>query len=692
MRPPSGGGGAPRLCLRAWRALAAAEAKAAAREGVVARGQQRGATTMITQPPAILSSLRAASHAAASTSGRLAGASSAATAWQLPPNQPTTKLQALARRWMASAAATTASPPSAGAAAIAAAEAAVAASARQPRVTGARALARDLKQLSKARLSLLVALTASTGYVLGDVAAEDNNVRDNDGTTTTTTTTTTPTAATKTRAEWWRGLAATTVGTWLAAASANALNQLYEVRNDAAMRRTCLRPLPAGRLAPGAAAAFALASGAAGIGLLWRETSATTAGLGAANILLYAGVYTPLKQVTVANTWVGAVVGAIPPLMGWAAAAAAGSAAAGAPSGSDSSAPSSSSSSSSSRWTLSAKELSHPGAWVLALGLFSWQMPHFMALAWLCREDYRAGGFKMLSTLAPPSAAVAAASPTLSPLLAARELVAGRRVAAVAVRHSLALLPIGLAAAWLGLAEPGWHSRALAAESGVLAVAMAAASAAFYARPDAATARRAFRASLAYLPLLMLGMVVHRKRNSSCVPAEVGATLLLEEEEEAEGPAAAPALRAPPSPPPPPPRTWGEVRDRLADAGWWWAPSPSPPSAVMSVRLRLRSPEERVASAVLARDAAEEEATGPPPAEAEAATDLISELRAALGLTHCPSRVYGEAVEGVAVEEEAGKEDHEQGKAEEEEHAGQRRRRWWWPSERPGRRSDEGET
>ena len=86
-----------------------------------------------------------------------------------------------------------------------------------------------------------------------------------------------------------------------------------------------------------------------------------TAALGASNILLYAGVYTPLKQISVVNTWVGALVGAIPPLMGWAAASG----------------------------SLEA------GSTVLAVALFSWQMPHFMALAWLCKDDYMRGGFKV---------------------------------------------------------------------------------------------------------------------------------------------------------------------------------------------------------------------------------------------------------------------------------------------------------
>jgi protoheme IX farnesyltransferase len=532
------------------------------------------------------------------------------------------------------------------------ATAAAAAAARQPRVTGARALARDVKQLSKARLSLLVALTASTGYVLGDavvVAGEPQQQQQEqgDGGSGATTTARDRTRTPRTRAEWWRGLAATTAGTWLAAAAANALNQLYEIRNDAAMGRTRLRPLPAGRLAPLHAALFALASGAAGVGLLWRESGGTAAGLGAANIALYAGVYTPLKQLTAANTWVGAVVGAIPPLMGWAAATR----------GASRRPPSEEEACGSDAF---GAELRHPGAWLLALSLFSWQMPHFMALAWLCRDDYRAGGFRMLSTVGAGSGGGA------HPLAAAaRELAAGRRVAAVAVRHSLVLVPIGAAAAWLGLTEPGWHSAALAAEAGALGAAMAAASAAFWARPDAATARRAFRASLAYLPLLMLGMVVHRRQQPQGLEAPLAAAGM-----EAEGLAESAAAPLPP----PPPGTWGEVRGRLAEAGWWWAAPGAPSPVLMSVRLRLRSPEERVAGVVLRPEEPKQQQQQQQQQEDEheaasggggSAGALIAELRAALGLTHCPSRVYGEAVEGAeAQEEEEEEEEEEQGQDE----------------------------
>lgn len=193
------------------------------------------------------------------------------------------------------------------------------------------------------------------------------------------------------------------------------LLQVYEVTNDALMKRTCNRPLPTRVVSRAHALGFALTCGAAGLSILAYHTNATTTALGAANILLYAGVYTPLKQITLANTWVGAVVGAIPPLMGWA----------------------------------SAAGQLEPAAGVLAAALFFWQMPHFMSLAWLCKEDYAKGGFRMLSLVDPT----------------------GRRTAAVALRHCLFLVPVGAAAAALGMTSEafGWEAAALACFMGLRA-------------------------------------------------------------------------------------------------------------------------------------------------------------------------------------------------------------------------------
>jgi protoheme IX farnesyltransferase len=135
--------------------------------------------------------------------------------------------------------------------------------------------------------SLLVVTTAGVGFVMGSGEVVD-----------------------------WVGLCWTTIGTMLAAASANAFNQIMEVTTDAQMKRTMRRPLPSGRMGMSHAVAFAVTMGVSGVTLLAWKANTITAELGAANVLLYTLVYTPLKQMHPINTWVGAVVGAIPPLMG----------------------------------------------------------------------------------------------------------------------------------------------------------------------------------------------------------------------------------------------------------------------------------------------------------------------------------------------------------------------------------------
>lgn len=286
-----------------------------------------------------------------------------------------------------------------------------------------RALLRCYQQLSKARLSLLVTATASAGYVAGSREQID-----------------------------WVGLGWTTLGTFMAASCANTLNQVYEISNDALMKRTAARPLPSGRLSRPHALAFAAVAGVGGIWILAGKTNALAAELGAANIALYAGVYTPLKVLSVANTWVGAVVGAVPPLMGWAAAA-------------------------------GSLDL---GALILALGVYFWQMPHFMALAWLWRADYAAGGYRMLSLVDP----------------------AGLRTARVAFRNSCYLFPLGLAAAWLGVTSPYF-----AYESGIVTGGLMLCAAKFVSSRSTANARLLLYSSLVYLPCFMLAFLAHRKPN-----------------------------------------------------------------------------------------------------------------------------------------------------------------------------------
>ncbi|SPO06151.1 related to protoheme IX farnesyltransferase, mitochondrial precursor [Cephalotrichum gorgonifer] len=193
-----------------------------------------------------------------------------------------------------------------------------------------------------------------------------------------------------------------TTGTALCSASANALNMLYEPSTDAKMTRTRNRPLVRGLVTRTGAIVFAVACAALGISSLYFGVNPTVSGLGAANIALYAGLYTPLKAVTAANTWVGALVGGIPPLMGWAAAAG------------------ESATSASPMELLFAPDGSSLGGWLLASLLFAWQFPHFMALSWSIAPEYKAAGLRMLAWTNPA------------------------RNARVALRYSLVFYPICL--------------------------------------------------------------------------------------------------------------------------------------------------------------------------------------------------------------------------------------------------------
>ncbi|XBI07353.1 hypothetical protein VPH35_135272 [Triticum aestivum] len=278
-------------------------------------------------------------------------------------------------------------------------------------------------ELSKARLSALVVATSGAGYVLGSGSIVGI-----------------------------AGLCYTCTGTMMVAASANTLNQVFEIKNDAKMKRTMRRPLPSGRISPVHAAMWATSVGAAGTALLACKANGLAAGLAASNLILYAFVYTPLKQIHPVNTWVGAVVGAIPPLLGWAAAA---------------------------------SEVSL-NSMILPAALYYWQLPHFMALAYLCRDDYLAGGYRMLSF----------ADPT------------GKRTAWVSLRNCLYMLPLGLFAYNWGLTSE-WFSF----EATLLTTGLAIGALSFVLHPTQKSARRMFHGSLLYLPALMAGLILHRLPN-----------------------------------------------------------------------------------------------------------------------------------------------------------------------------------
>lgn len=249
---------------------------------------------------------------------------------------------------------------------------------------------------------------------------------------------------------WNAGVAiAMVLGTSLLAISANTLNQYLEVRYDRLMTRTADRPLPAGRMRMREAAVFGVASVAIGVTLLAFGVNALTAWLGLLCWFLYVGVYTPMKRVSPWNTLVGAISGALPIVMGW---------------------------------TAGGGQLDMAAAGLFAV-LLLWQYPHFMAIAWLCREDYAAAGYKMTTVVEPT----------------------GRRAGAHAMVGAALLAPASLLPA-IALSSTGAVFYACAVL--VLAAALFYVAARFYQNRCDATARKLLRGSLIYLPVWMLLLVL----------------------------------------------------------------------------------------------------------------------------------------------------------------------------------------
>jgi protoheme IX farnesyltransferase len=240
------------------------------------------------------------------------------------------------------------------------------------------------------------------------------------------------------------------LGTTLAAFGCGVLNQWWERDVDARMERTADRPIAAGRVTPLAGLVYGLLLAAGGVGLLAAQVNLTAALLTALTVLLYILAYTPLKRITPWATEIGAIPGALPPLIGWVAAGAGFSAM----------------------------------GWLLFAILFAWQLPHFMAISWMCRGDYERGGFSMLSVSDP----------------------SGRRVAWKALAWTVLLCALSLAP----LREPqfGWL---LLVVSLVLGYAHLAPAIRFVRKPgDPGHARKLFFATLVYLPLYLGALVVDR--------------------------------------------------------------------------------------------------------------------------------------------------------------------------------------
>ena len=278
----------------------------------------------------------------------------------------------------------------------------------------------DLVALSKPRIVLMVMLTAAAGFWMASPTGQHTLLLFN-----------------------------TLLGTALVAAGTNALNQVAERDLDALMRRTRMRPLPAGRLSPTVAALFAWLAGVAGIGYLAVTVNSLTAALAAITLLSYVFVYTPLKRHSSTSTLIGAIPGALPIVGGW---------------------------------TAATGSLAF-AAWALFWIMFLWQLPHFLALGWMYREDYARARFKTLSSGDSD----------------------GRLTFVYASLYAAALVPVSLVPTLLGLTGGFYFFGAALLSTGFFIVSSTAAR-----HSSAMNARRLFRSSLAYLPLLLLLMAVNR--------------------------------------------------------------------------------------------------------------------------------------------------------------------------------------
>jgi protoheme IX farnesyltransferase len=283
-------------------------------------------------------------------------------------------------------------------------------------------LIKDYIALTKPRITWLILMSTGVGYFFG---AKDG---------------------------WqWLTLLHTIVGTGLIASGTAALNQWYEREADGKMRRTQARPLPSGRLTPGKALVFGILISAAGFADLWFGANPLAAMLGLITLLCYLFIYTPLKQRSPHSTTFGSVPGAMPPLIGFAAA------------------------SGTLTWD----------AWVLFAILFLWQFPHFYAIAWMYKEDYARAGIRMLPVVEPDGKSTA------------------RRI----MLYSIALIPISLMPKYFAMAGNIYLYGAL-----VLGLLFLYYGLRIRTDRTRQQARRVLLASVVYLPLLFSLMLLDRPR------------------------------------------------------------------------------------------------------------------------------------------------------------------------------------
>jgi protoheme IX farnesyltransferase len=271
--------------------------------------------------------------------------------------------------------------------------------------------------LVKARLTTLVLLTTAVGFYVGEIGAIN-----------------------------WFLFFNTLAATGLVAMGASALNQLLEREYDAKMRRTQDRPLPSGRLQPTTVAISGGVSSVAGLVYLALAVNLLTSVLGAVTLVSYLFIYTPLKRVTWLNTAIGAIPGALPPLMGW---------------------------------TAARGELSGEG-WALFAILAFWQLPHFFAIAWMYRDEYAKAGFVMLPNVDAD----------------------GKRTGQQTVSHTFALLITSICPFVFKMSGMIYLVGAIILGAGFLFCAIQ-----FSRQLTLARARQLFLASIIYLPLLLALMV-----------------------------------------------------------------------------------------------------------------------------------------------------------------------------------------
>lgn len=310
--------------------------------------------------------------------------------------------------------------------------------------------------LSKPRLAFLIVLTTTASYSIYPVPALLS-----------TSVTDAPSLSTLT-------LLFLTSGTFSCIASANALNMLFETEYDAKMSRTRNRPLVRNLLSRKAAILFAIATGVFGTGVLWYGVNPTTALLGAGNIALYGVAYTFSKRMHPVNTWIGAIVGAIPPLMGWCAAA--------------------------SQYSTTDASLAHPesvwkefqellfteqaiGGWLIAALLFAWQFPHFFALSHGVRHEYAGAGYKMLTSSNIPMAA------------------------RVSLRYSFAMFPICAGLSYYQVTDPAF----VATSSVINAWMLREAVRMWRLNGEKGSARALFWASVWQLPIVLVLAMMQKK-------------------------------------------------------------------------------------------------------------------------------------------------------------------------------------